>query len=66
MKEDFVNPKKPQNPRRIGQKPMSLSKLLPSPGLTFPNCSKGARFIDLKGPIHHWKPVGCTHCLPKF
>lgn len=61
MKEDFVNSKTPQDPRRIGCKAMSLSKSLLSLGLSFLNCTKRVPdSLILKGPFHHWKPVGCT------
>ena len=56
-----MNSKTPQDPRRAGCKATSLSKSLPSPGLSFLNCTKRVPdSLILKGPFHHWKPVGCT------
>lgn len=66
MKEDFVNPKKHRTPGGLGKKPCPLASRSPLLDSLSPTAQKGARFIDLKGPIHHWKPVGRTHCLPKF
>ena len=56
-----MNSKTPQDPRRTGCKATSLSKSLPSLGLSFLNCTKRVPdSLILKGPFHHWKPVGCT------
>lgn len=61
MKEDceFKNATGPQKDWVQNHVPEQIA---PLSGTQFPQLhKKGTRFIDIKRPFHHWKPVGCTH-----
>ena len=66
MKEDFINPKKPEDPGRTGRKPHVPKQVVPLSGPQFLQLhSQGTRSIDIKDPVHPWKPAGCTQLSAK-
>lgn len=64
MKEDFMNPKKPQDPRRIGRKPHVPKQVIPLSKSPFPQLhSQGTRSIDLKDPVSLQDAPNCLSVL---